>query len=204
MLKSGWDEYGISTGKPTSDVHIREVRLLSSTGSCLAFGSEMSGGISNVLVENIELHDSFTGIEVKTARGRGGYIEDILLSGAKMENVKVAIRATGQFESHPDDKYDPHALPVVKGISFKDIIGTNITMAGNFSGISDSPFTAICLSNISFNSSTSAVSASWVCSNVSGFSENVYPEPCPALKNSYATPSSCSFLLYPSSRVEVL
>lgn len=204
VLKSGWDEYGIALGKPTSDVHIREVRLQSSTGAGLAFGSEMSGGISNVLVEKIDLHDSFIGIELKTSIGRGGFIEEIYISDAKIKNVKTAILATGQSKSHPDDNYDPHALPDVKGITFKDIVGTNVTVAGNFSGISESPFTSICLSNISFTT-TSYASASWLCSDVSGVSENVYPDPCPALQNSYSSPSSvCSLLFHPSSRAAVL
>lgn len=200
VLKSGWDEYGIALGKPTSYVHIREVRLQSTIGAGLAFGSEMSGGISNVLVENIDLHDSFIGCEVKTSIGRGGYIEDICISNANIRNVKIAIQATGQCNSHPDDEYDPHALPIVNGLTYKNIIGTNVTIAGNFSGIPESPFTSICLSNISFTT-TPYASASWLCSNVSGISENVYPEPCPSLQNSYRSSASvCSFLFYPSRR----
>ncbi|XP_017240128.1 probable polygalacturonase [Daucus carota subsp. sativus] len=204
VLKSGWDEYGIALGKPTTDVHIRDVRLQSTTGAGLAFGSEMSGGISSVLVEKLDLHDSFIGIEFKTSIGRGGFIEDIYISDAKIKDVKTAILATGQSESHPDDSYDPHALPVVKGITFKDIVGKNVTIAGNFSGIPESPFTSICLSNISFTTTTYA-SASWLCSDVSGASENVNPDPCPALQNSYSSPSSvCSLLFYPSSHAAVL
>ncbi|PQQ06799.1 putative polygalacturonase isoform X1 [Prunus yedoensis var. nudiflora] len=49
FLKSGWDEYGIAYGKPTKNVHIRSVNLQSSLGAGLAFGSEMSGGISTYL-----------------------------------------------------------------------------------------------------------------------------------------------------------
>ncbi|KAK1356904.1 Polygalacturonase [Heracleum sosnowskyi] len=200
VLKSGWDEYGIALEKPTSDVHIREVRLQSTIGAGLAFGSEMSGGISNVLVEKIDVHDSFIGFELKTSIGRGGYIEDIYISGAKIKNVKIAIQATGQCKSHPDDEYDPHAFPIVKDLTFRDIIGTNVTIAGNFSGISESPFTSLCLSNISFTT-TPYASASWLCSDVSGISENVYPEPCPSLQNSYISSASvCSLLFYPTSR----
>ncbi|KAM7521444.1 hypothetical protein LguiA_011346 [Lonicera macranthoides] len=203
-LKSGWDEYGIAYGKPSTNVHIREVRLQSSSGSALAFGSEMSGGISDILVENINLHDSSIGIELKTSRGRGGYIKDILISGVILENVELALRATGQCESHPDDKFDPNALPVVKDITFKDITGQNINTAGNFVGILESPFTSICLSNVSF-SITSQTSTSWVCSDVSGFSENVYPEPCLELQKPFSnSSSSCSFLLHPNSRITAL
>ncbi|XP_028066140.1 probable polygalacturonase [Camellia sinensis] len=90
----------------------------------------MSGGISNILAEHLHLHDSFIGVEVKTSRGRGGYVKDILISDVEMANVDIAIEATGQFDSHPDEKFDPDALPVVQLITFKDIVGTNITTAG--------------------------------------------------------------------------
>ncbi|KAL4643041.1 putative polygalacturonase isoform X1 [Castanea sativa] len=191
-LKSGWDEYGISYGRPTTDVHIRRVHLQSSSGSSLAFGSEMSGGITNVLVEHIHLYNSFSGIEFRTTKGRGGYIEKIIISDVKMENIYLALAATGQCGSHPDDKYDPTALPSLDHITLQDVIGTNITIAGHFTGIQESPFTSLCLSNVSL-SINSGSPTSWVCSNVFGFTESVFPEPCPDLESSYSNTSSDCF-----------
>ncbi|TMW97804.1 hypothetical protein EJD97_004955 [Solanum chilense] len=200
VLKSGWDEYGIFYGKPTSNVHIRRVRLQSAAGAGVAFGSEMSGGISDVLVELSSLHDSLSGIELKTARGRGGYIKDILISNVVMDNLQVGIKATGYSDTHPDEKYDPSSLPTVSGITFKDIVGTNISIAGNFTGLSESPFTSICLSNISISISSDP-STPWLCSNISGSSKNVSPEPCPELQGSF---SSCFALPNPYTEVAVL
>ncbi|XP_073155878.1 probable polygalacturonase isoform X2 [Henckelia pumila] len=199
-LKSGWDEYGISFGKPTSNVHIRRVFLQSSSGSGIAFGSQMSGGVSNILVEHLSVQDSVIGIELKTARGRGGYLKDIFVSDVYFENVQQGIRATGQSEFHPDDKFDPHALPVVSDITFEDIVGVNITISGIFSGIDESPFTSMCLSNVSF-SVGSDIKQSWVCSNVVGWSLNVSPEPCPELQNSS---TDCFDFSHPKSQYAVL
>ncbi|KAL3364924.1 hypothetical protein AABB24_010196 [Solanum stoloniferum] len=205
VLKSGWDEYGISYGKPTSNVHVRGVRLQSFAGAGMAFGSEMSGGISNVLVEHVYLHDSLLGIELKTARGRGGYIKDILVTDVVMANVQVGIEATGHCDSHPDEKFDPSALPVVSGITFEDIVGTNVSIAGNFTGLSESPFTSICLSNITFSISSNPFTP-WLCSNISGSSQNVSPEPCPELESSFSSTTSTCFTLlhHPYSQVAVL
>ncbi|CAL5357700.1 unnamed protein product [Camellia sinensis] len=204
VLKSGWDEYGISYSRPTTNVHIRNVHLQSSSGSGLAFGSEMSGGISNILAEHLHLHDSFIGVEVKTSRGRGGYVKDILISDVEMANVDIAIEATGQFDSHPDEKFDPDALPVVQLITFKDIVGTNITTAGMFSGIYESPFTSICLFNISFSIDFDPLTTSWVCSNVSGYSEFVSPEPCPETSSFSNSSTACFLFLHSRSRVAIL
>lgn len=191
-LKSGWDEYGIAYGRPTRDIHIRWVQLQSSSGSGIAFGSEMSGGISSVQVEQVLIYNSSTGIELRTTKGRGGYIEEIMISDVEMQNVNTALCAIGCCGFHPDDKYDPYALPVVDQITLKNIMGTNITTAGNFTGIQESPFTSICLSNISL-SIRSPTSTSWSCSYVSGFSQHVFPEPCAALKNSNTSASCFTF-----------
>ncbi|TXG63358.1 hypothetical protein EZV62_010352 [Acer yangbiense] len=196
VLKSGWDEYGISYGQPTRKVHIRGVNIQSSSGSGLALGSEMSGGISDVLIEHVHVRDSLIGIHLKTVKGRGGYMINILVSDVEIENVHLAIGVSGDVGLHPDEKFDAEALPVVSGVTFKNMVGSNITIAGNLSGIYESPFTSICLLNITFSIALKN-SASWFCSNVKGFSEAVSPEPCSNLQSSFSNSSACFSLLYP-------
>ncbi|KAI3969865.1 hypothetical protein MKX01_038333 [Papaver californicum] len=198
VLKSGWDEYGITYGRPTTQVHVKWVQLQASLGSGLAFGSEMSGGISSVFAEHLHIHDSFTGINLKTTKGRGGYIQDILISDVAMENVQKAVEASGHFGTHPDENFNPNALPIVDHITLKDMVGKNISRAGNFIGIQESPFTSICLFNISL-STASDPSTSWVCSNTFGFSQSVLPEPCPDLQSLYSNASSVCYSLEPSA-----
>ncbi|RYR12931.1 hypothetical protein Ahy_B04g070198 isoform A [Arachis hypogaea] len=70
-LKSGWNEYGVAYGRPTENVHIRRVTLSAFSGSTLAFGSEMCGGLSNVFVEHSQVLDSDKGVQFRTTRGRG-------------------------------------------------------------------------------------------------------------------------------------
>lgn len=166
---------------PTSNLHIRRVHLESSTGSTIAFGSEMSGGISQVHIEEAHLYHSSTGVEFRTTRGRGGYITDISITNLNMEDVHLAFGATGQCGTHPDDNFDPLALPVVSRISIQNVAGRNISMAGEFSGILESPFTYICISNITLSLNSESL-ASWTCSDVSGYSSLVYPEPCSELQ----------------------
>ncbi|CAK7333279.1 unnamed protein product [Dovyalis caffra] len=190
-LKSGWDEYGIAYDRPTKDVHIRRLYLQSSSGSSIAFGSEMSGGISNVHVEQVHIYNSFSGIELRTTKGRGGYIKQIIISNVELENINMAFGAIGDCGSHPDDKFDPNALPDLDQITLQNVIGSNITMAGNFTGLAESPFTSLCLFNVSLT--IPATLTSWTCSNVVGFSESVSPEPCPELENSYSNSSAVCY-----------
>ncbi|PNT62561.1 hypothetical protein BRADI_4g05050v3 [Brachypodium distachyon] len=191
-LKSGWDNYGITFGRPTSDIHICRVDLQASLGAALALGSEMSGGISDVHVDHLHIHASSKGVSFRTAPGRGGYIRDVIISDVQMEDVHVAIEFTGDWSSHPDEHFDPSALPVISGITLKNMVGTNISVAGVLSGIDGDPFTDICLSNVNFSIPDSAHSTSWSCSNISGYSELVFPEPCTDLQSPSSNSSICS------------
>lgn len=179
-LKSGWDKYGITFGRPSSSIHISNVSLTSPTGSALAFGSEMSGGISGIQVDHLHIRDSKTGINFKTTRGRGGFMEDIAISDVEMENVEVAIGLSGHTGGHPDEQFDPAAVPAVNRITLKNVVGTNVSVAGVLDGIKGDPFSAICLSNITLSVSSTPF---WTCSNVSGFFDSVFPQPCPELQS---------------------
>ncbi|NP_001130359.1 Probable polygalacturonase precursor [Zea mays] len=190
-LKSGWDRYGISFGRPTSDIRISRVDLLSSSGAALAFGSEMSGGISDIHVNHLRIHDSSKGISFKTSPGRGGYIEDVVISEVQMENVHVGIEFTGNCSTHPDDSFDPSDLPAIDHVTMKNMAGTNISVAGVLSGIEGAPFTAICLSNLNFSMAAGSGPSSWSCSDVSGYSEAVFPEPCTELRDPSSSSSVC-------------
>ncbi|KAM3312526.1 hypothetical protein ACQJBY_032435 [Aegilops geniculata] len=190
-VKSGWDKYGISIGRPTSDIHISRVDLQASSGAALAFGSEMSGGISGIHADHLTIHGSDKGFSFKTTPGRGGYIKEVVISDVKMDGIRVAIEFIGNLSSHPDDDFDPSELPVIDQITLKNMVGTNISVAGVLSGIDDDPFTAICLSNLSFSITDSAYSTPWSCSNVSGYSELAFPEPCSELYTSSSNSSIC-------------
>lgn len=179
-IKSGWDEYGISYGRPSKNIIIR--RLIGETHSSgIAIGSEMSGGVSDVHVEDIMFFNSTTGIRIKTSPGRGGYVRNIFISNVTLADVNVAIRFTGLYGEHPDESYDPNALPKIERITFKDIHGENITVAGLMEGIPGDNFINICLYNITL--SVNSMSP-WNCSNVQGYSSLVCPQTCKLLEES--------------------
>ncbi|XP_064960096.1 probable polygalacturonase [Musa acuminata AAA Group] len=178
-VKSGWDEYGIAYARPSSGIIVRRV-----TGSNqfagIAIGSETSGGIENVFAENLDIFDSGIGIHIKTNSGRGGFIRNITISDVNLNNVRKALKISGKAGDHPDDGYDPNALPVVDGLTIKNVWGVGVRQPGSIQGIKDSPFTHICLSNVTlkFNSSREVP---WTCADVSGGALEVQPSPCAEL-----------------------
>ena len=53
----------------------------------LTLGSEMSGGIEDILFKNISVGQAFAAVRVKSARGRGGYIKDVVYEDIRAGSV---------------------------------------------------------------------------------------------------------------------
>jgi polygalacturonase len=189
-IKSGWDEYGIAFGRPSKNIFIRRVVAWSPTSAGIAIGSEMSGGVANVSVDNMTIMHSRTGFCLKTATGRGGYVTNISVSNIVMQNVTTALAFTGQYGDHPDESYDPNAYPNVDQIAIRNLQGASIHEAGTLFGISGAPFRNICLAEIVLNVSGAV---NWNCSDVEGYYKEVSPLPCSELlKDSGQITSTCS------------
>ncbi|KAH9608723.1 hypothetical protein KSS87_007405 [Heliosperma pusillum] len=178
-IKSGWDEYGIAYGRPSSNITVRRITG-SSPFAGIAIGSETSGGVENVLVEHLNLTKMGVGIHIKTNVGRGGYIRNITISDVYIQNARKGIKIAGDVGDHPDEKFNPDANPIVQDITLKNIQGEKILQAGLIKGIKNAPFTNICLSDISFYvPKTKGVH--WECTDVKGSSLKVSPSPCSEL-----------------------
>lgn len=184
-VKSGWDEYGIAYGRPSSNITIRRLNG-SSPFAGVAIGSETSGGVENVLIEHVTVSHTGTGIHIKTNQGRGGYIRNITVSGVNMNTVRTGIKIAGDVGDHPDKNFNPNALPVVDRLTLKDVWGDNVQVPGLIRGLKNSPFTRICLSNIKFEN-VKQQGEPWKCEDVSGYSTGVQPLPCTELVSPYGS-----------------
>ncbi len=75
-LKSGRGLAALRLNRPTEDVTIKDCTLASSTYAAVGVGTELSGGIRNVLLEDCMLSGRQNGIYLKSRDGRGGYIKN--------------------------------------------------------------------------------------------------------------------------------
>ncbi|EPS69236.1 hypothetical protein M569_05533, partial [Genlisea aurea] len=141
--------------------------------------------------EDITAVDSESGIRIKTAPGRGAFVEDIFVRGFHMYTMKYAFWMTGAYGSHPDGGWDPKAIPVVRNVNYADVVATNVTMAGNLAGISGSPFTGICIQNVTVEiKAKKKKKPAWNCTDIAGSSNRVAPAACPLLPEKAA---ECAF-----------
>jgi hypothetical protein len=92
-LKAGRDSDGLRVNRPTEYVFIRD-NITRRGGGIISFGSETSGGIRHVVAYQNRGLGTSEGIRFKSAKTRGGFVEDILVRGVKMENVPAPFTFT--------------------------------------------------------------------------------------------------------------
>jgi len=168
-LKAGRDFDGLRVARPTEYVFIRD-NLIRRGGGIISFGSETSGGIRHVAALNNRGIGTKEGVRFKSAKTRGGYVEDVLIRGLKMENVPLPFTFTlnwnpsYSYATIPKDMKDIPAywivmntpvLPIEKGYCLiRNIRIENVEVVG-----ADRIFTAAGLpekliENVSFSNVT--------------------------------------------------
>ncbi|MCD7466401.1 hypothetical protein HAX54_003053 [Datura stramonium] len=125
-IKSGWDQYGIAYGRPSKNILIRNLVIRSNVSAGVSIGSEMSGGVSNVTVENLFIWNSRRAVRIKTAPGRGGYVRDITYRNLTFENVRVGIVIKTDYNEHADERFNPKAVPLLENIRYTTIHGEGV------------------------------------------------------------------------------
>ena len=177
-IKSGWDQYGIAYGRPSTNITVRNVIIRSMVSAGVSIGSEMSGGVSNVLVENVHIWSSRRGVRIKTAPGRGAYVNNIVYRNITLENVRVGIVIKTDYNEHPDERFDPKAVPVVGNISYMSIHGQRVRVPVRIQGSAEIPVRNVTFHDMSvgiLDKKHHVFQCSFVQGQVIGY---VFPVPC--------------------------
>lgn len=148
-IKSGWDQYGIAYGRPSANILIRNLVVRSMVSAGVSIGSEMSGGIFNITVENLLVWGSRRAVRIKTAPGRGGYIRHITYRNLTFDNVRVGIIIKTDYNEHPDGNFDPKALPTIQDLSFTGIHGQGVRVPVRIHGSKEIPVRNVTFRDVS-------------------------------------------------------
>jgi len=160
-IKSGKDAQGRRDGIPSENIRITNCSFKSGFG--VAVGSEMSGGVRNVLVQDCIYEDVYCVANLKALRGRGGIIENIKFEDITYKNRNLEYEDCkwfrgainiDQFYSHDTFDVDESeevndGTSIIRDIAFKNI--SLETLAGNaiyLTGLPESPICSIKLTNI--------------------------------------------------------
>lgn len=82
VIKSGRNQDAWRLARPTENVLVRNCEVVNGHG-LLCVGSEISGGVRNIMVENCTAGNVYRVFYVKTNRRRGGVIENVCMKDCK-------------------------------------------------------------------------------------------------------------------------
>lgn len=91
-IKSGRNKDGIKAAIPSENIIVRNCKMENGHGG-VVLGSEISGGVRNVFVENCEMDspELDRAIRIKTNANRGGITENIYVRNVKIGQVNEAV-----------------------------------------------------------------------------------------------------------------
>jgi hypothetical protein len=151
VLKSGKDADGLRVNRPTENVSITNCTIHRAHGA-VVLGSEIAGGIRNVVVSNITCEGTQIGIRIKSRRGRGGVIEDVRFDNWTMKNVGQAISVTNYYMMEGEVKTDEEPVtvrtPVFRNIAISNMTINRARVAINIEGLPEMPISGLRISDV--------------------------------------------------------
>jgi polygalacturonase len=167
-LKSGKDAVGRRIGVPTEDVLIQDCTVYQAHGG-FTIGSEMSGGVRNIRVNNCTFIGTDTGLRFKSTRGRGGVVENISISNIRMVDIpgdainfnlhyggKSPLDETpGQVETNLPPVTEE--TPQFRRIHIENLVCRGARGAITLEGLPEMPLRDITLKNVSITSEKGVV-----------------------------------------------
>lgn len=162
-IKSGTFDLAKKYKKASSNIKIRNNFMEQGHGG-VVFGSESSGGIDNVVVEQCIFKNTDRGLRIKTRRGRGriGNIDSVVFNNILMDNVKTPFVINMFYNMGPKGGHDEYVwtkklqevtelTPSLGNFKFTNMECRNVWYAaGVFLGLPEAPIRGIELQNIIF------------------------------------------------------
>ena len=144
-IKSGRDNDGWTMGKPSENIIIRNCHFKGL--HAVVIGSEMSGGVRNVFVENCDYAGYCKrGLYVKTNPNRGGFVENIYVKNCVFDEVEDLLYVTSMYAG---EGMDDNHFTTVKNIYVENMRCRKARAAAIvLQGTAAKPITNVVLKNI--------------------------------------------------------
>ena len=156
VLKSGYNEDGWRVSRPTENVIMRNCFSKRGHGG-LVIGSEMSGDVRNVFMEDCEFEGTDRAVRIKSRRGRGGVVENVYARNLKVKNMKYEVAILNMDYSADKNKAANERPPVFRNMQFENITGDGAPTAILIQGLDDSPIENVRFMNMTVNSTKGVV-----------------------------------------------
>lgn len=171
-IKSGKDEDGRKRGEPCQNVIVKNNTVLHGHGGFVV-GSEMSGGVKNIYVDNCTFLGTDVGLRFKSTRGRGGVVEGIYINNINMIDIPhepllfdlfYGGKGAGEeTEAELEGRMKAAIPPVTEETpAFRDIHISNVVCKGSgramfFNGLPEMPISNVSVKDVVISDATSGI-----------------------------------------------
>ncbi|MGL2988052.1 glycoside hydrolase family 28 protein [Flavobacterium sp. RSSA_27] len=152
-IKSGRDADGRRVALASENIVIENCKMIDGHGG-VVIGSEISGGVHHVFVENCEMNSPNLdrAIRIKTNTDRGGITENIFVRNLKVGQVKEAfLKLNMKYSIYEGDQSGKY-MPTIRNVFIENVTVEN---GGKFGILADgyeaSPIQNISLTNVTID-----------------------------------------------------
>jgi polygalacturonase len=166
-IKSGKNEYGRKRNIPSENIIISNNIVYHGHGG-FTVGSEMSGGVRNILVKDCTFLGTDVGLRFKSTRGRGGIVENIFIENIYMKDIPMeALRFNMFYENKapiPEDGEEQTPIfvetpsvpvdegtPIFRNINIKNIFCRGAGQAVLMQGLPEMPLSDLRMENLNIS-----------------------------------------------------
>ena len=156
-IKSGKDADGLRVNRPAEDILIENSHF-GAGGSGVDMGSETSGGIRNVVIQNCVMDSNNSApIRFKSAPSRGGLVENITYRNLVLHQTRQFVEMNLNWTNRAMARLPPvppaNPLPSFRNVRIINVSGDAQT-AGTINGLPDSPIQGVTFQNCHITANT--------------------------------------------------
>lgn len=156
VLKSGYNQDGWRVARPTENVIMRRCTSKRGHGG-LVIGSEMSGNVRHVYMEDCQFEGTDRAIRIKSRADRGGVVEQIYARNLQVkEMLREVVILNMDYGSDRQELKDAKP-PVFRHMQFESIRGEGAPVAVLIQGMPASPIQNIVIKNSQISSTKGVV-----------------------------------------------
>jgi polygalacturonase len=167
-LKSGKGPDAWKVGRACENILIEDCVVYHGHGG-FTIGSEMSGGVRNVRINNCVFIGTDIGLRFKTQRGRGGVVENVYVSNIRMTNIPTDAISFNMYYggASPGDEADftgeskamavDQGTPQFRNIFIQDVQCRGARRAVQLQGLPEMPIRGIHLRRVAISATRGVV-----------------------------------------------
>jgi polygalacturonase len=156
LIDVGDDNVAIKAGTraPGRDFACEDITItdcIFKHGHGLSIGSETAGGVRNLVVRRCHFDGTENGLRIKSPRGRGGRVENLVYEDITMTNVQGAITFTCYYPKIPKTDTTQAVTagtPAFHNIHIKNLTAASSRAAGVIIGLPESFVSDVVLENV--------------------------------------------------------